>query len=238
MARKGKSRHLKRISAPSILPVKKKGSVWLKKPLPGMHRKEEAIPLGVLLRDVLGVAETMKEAKKLLKSGEVLVDGKQVREEGFGVGVMDVVSIPKLGKNYRVLLVKDKLRFFEIPQEEAGIKLCKIVDKKIVGNSRIQLNLHDGRNYVIEKEEDQFKTGDTLRMGIPGQKLEGFLKLEKGARCYIAKGRHAGEIAVLDDILERAGSKESDARLHKENGSEIITLKSYLFVVDSKFQIP
>jgi small subunit ribosomal protein S4e len=236
MARKGKARHLKKIAVPRAWAVARKSKgVFAKKPLPGKHSLKESIPVGILLRDILKIAETMVQAKKLLRDQEVLVDGVPVKMEGVAVGLMDIVSVPKLKKNYRMLFVGKHLVPVEIGEEETRVKLCKIVGKTIVGKDRIQLNFHDGRSYLIEREEDVFKTGDTIKLAVPKQELKGFLKLEKGATCYIWKGRHAGEIGLLEEIMERAGSKESDARL-KSREKELITLKSYLFVVDKEFK--
>jgi small subunit ribosomal protein S4e len=89
---------------------------------------------------------------------------------------------------------------------------------------------------LIEKEEDRFKVGDTILVSVPNQEMKGFLKMEKGAPCLVFKGRHSGELAVLEEILSREGSKPADARLTTE-GKELITLKNYLFVVDKDFKV-
>ncbi len=235
MAGHGKSRHLKRLVAPRAASVSRKEFTWVKKPLAGGHEKTEAVALGVLLRDVLGVAEDMASAKKLAKEGMVLVDGEPARELARPVGFMDAVSIPRAGKHYRLLLTKGVLRPFEITEEEARAKLCKITDKKMVRKGRIQLCLHDGRSYLIEREEDVFRAGDTLKLRVPEQKANGFLKLEKGALCYVTHGKHSGEVGVLEKLFERAGSRAAEARLDA-GGKKIITLKDYVFVVDKGFR--
>ena len=216
------------------MPVERKSHLWIQKAIPGKHKKGEGIALGVLVREVLKLADSMREAKRLLNAGEILVDGLPAHESKSIVGLMDIISIPKIEKHYCILLLNGKLAVKEVSAAHAKWKIAKIINKKILGKSRIQLNLHDGRNYLIEKEEDRFSPGDSIKIAIPKQKLEGFFKLEKGALCYIAHGKHSGALAHLEKIEERAGSKESDAVL-KTAHEELITVKSYLFVVDKEF---
>lgn len=236
MAGHGKTRHLKRIAAPTTMPIARKTTTWVKKHSPGAHSKMQSMPAVIVLREVLKVAGDAREAKKILNAGALLVDGRPVREPGFPVGLMDIVSIPKMHANYLVIIRKGKLCLAPIPGEESKKKLCKIVNKTIVAGGRIQLNFHDGRNYLIEKEEDQFKVGDTAKIAVPTQKLDGFLKLEKGATCYIWKGKHSGKIGTLEKIIEFAYGTPSDAVLKDSDGKELITLKEYLFVVDKSFK--
>lgn len=217
------------------MPVARKTTTWLKKQSAGPHSNQESMPAVVVLRDVLKVAGDAREVKKILNSNLFLVDGKPVHEPGFPIGLMDLVALPKMKATYRVIISKGKLVLLPVTEDDGKQKLCKIVNKKIVRGGRIQLNLHDGRSYLIEKEEDQFKVGDTVKLTIPEQKLEGFLKLEKGATCYIWKGKHSGKVGKLEKIIEFPYGTPSDAVLKEENGNELITLKEYLFVVDKGF---
>ena len=236
MASHGKKRHLKRLAAPKSLPIPSKGSVYLIKAAAGRHSKEYAMPALILVRDLLKVANDRREAKRLFLNGEIFVDGVAVRDEKFPVGLMDVISVPKLSAFYRVVLSHGELAIVAIKQEETSTKLCKIVNKRLVKGARMQLCLHDGRTQIIEKEEDRFKVGDTVKLTIPKQQVAGFLKLEKNARCYVFKGRHSGEVSTLEEIKERAGSRASDAYL-KGDGKPIITRKDYLFVVPDEFKV-
>ncbi len=231
MASHGGSRHLKRMAASVALRIGRKKHRYLNKPDAGRHPSAVSMSLLVLLRDYLKLVRNRREAKKVLSAGDVLVDGTARKSEGFPIGLMDVVSIPKLKAAYRVSIVKGKLEPVVISDAEAKVKLCKVVGKKIVRGGKVQLAFHDGRTHVIEREEDQFSLGDTVKFAIPEQKLAGFLKLEKGSRCYIHSGRHAGTVGVLQELLERPGSASTEVKL-KAGITEIITRKSYLFVVD------
>ena len=220
-----------------LLPILRKSHKFLKKSSAGRHKSAESMPLLALLRDVLAVAASKREAKTILTAGDVLVDGVIRRDEGFPVGLMDIVALPKLGLNFRIAITGGKLSLQPISAAEAGVKLCKVVGKKLVSGGRIQLSFHDGRSHLTEKEEDRFSLGDTVKLGLPKQSIKGFLKLEKGAKCYVHAGKHAGETAVLDKILERAGSTSNEVRLKSADGREIVTRKDYVLVVDDSFTL-
>ncbi len=236
MANKGKSRHMKRLSMPKTYVVKRKGITWIAKPLPGKHTLENGYPFVSLLRDVLKIVNDKKEAKQLIKQKLIEVDGLVPKDLNTIVGLNDLVHLVAEKTFYRMSIVKGKLVAIQVKAEEAKAKYCKIVGKTFLKKGKIQLNLHDGRNYIITKEEDKFKLGDVLKLSLPKQKLEGVIKLEKGTKCYVAFGKHSGETGVLEEIIEHAGSKESDARLKTQDG-EVITLKNYLFPIDEAFKI-
>ena len=77
MAKRGGTRHLKRHAAPTSWKIRRKKFTWAIKPSPGPHPKERSIPLAVLLRDILGIAENAREAKKIVKAGKIAVTGGQ-----------------------------------------------------------------------------------------------------------------------------------------------------------------
>ncbi len=236
MANHGNKRHWKRLAKSKAVRVAKKSFVWIKKPLPGKHGKQESIALVLLLREILKVVRDAAEAKKILSQGQVFVDGVVVKKAGHGVGLMDIISIPKLGKFYQVFTKKGELMPVEITKEDAKHKSCRIVNKTLVKGNKVQLNLHDGRNILIEKEEDRFGVGDTVRISIPDQKIDQFIKLEKGAHCYIFKGKHSGNIGTLEEIMVQPGGVPSQAQL-AHDGKKLLTQKDYLFAVSKEFKI-
>ncbi|MFH1106733.1 MAG: 30S ribosomal protein S4e [Candidatus Micrarchaeota archaeon] len=236
MALHGNRRHLKKLAKSRVLALPAKGNVWIKKVQPGAHGKDESIALQLFLRDIIRVARTTREAKMVLNAGEVKVDGRTVRDAGYGVGVMDVVSIPKMEKNYQVFMIKGRLMPVEVSADDAKLKSCRIKDKTILTGGKVQLNLHDGRNILIEKEEDRFNVGDTVRVKLPEYKIESFIKLEKGVNCYAFKGKHAGAVGTLEELIELPGGIPTDARI-RHGDKEIVTHKDYLFAVAKEFHI-
>lgn len=235
MASHGSARHLKRQNLSVRTGLPRKGSLWVKKTSAGKHSARESMPLLLLLRDKLSLAETSRQAKKLLSAGDVLIDGFRASALDAPVGLMDLISISKLSKTWRLVVEKGKMQAKEVSGDKASkVKYCRIIGKTLVGKGKVQLNLHDSRNLIIEKEEDRFKVGDTILVSVPKQELKGFLKMEKGAECLVFKGRHAGKVGTLQEILDREGSKPADARLSSD-GKELVTLKDYLFVIDKDY---
>ncbi|MEW6328937.1 MAG: 30S ribosomal protein S4e [Candidatus Micrarchaeota archaeon] len=228
MAKKGGSAHLKRISVPRFMFIRRKEAVWLAKPSPGAHRLRDSVPLLVVVRDLLKLADDSREARKVIKTGEVLVDAKRTRNERAPVGLMDVLSVPKMKKYFRVLLDnKERVKLAEIKEEQAKFKIGKILAKRTAPGGKIQISLHDGRSVLAT---DLHKVGDSVKLAVPEQKIEAAYKLEPGARCLITRGKHAGELAVVDEIFPGSEAREAEAKLHTDAGS-FITVKKYLFVV-------
>ena len=62
----GSSHHLKRLAMPRSWPLPRKTSVWVQKPDPCGHSIEKCMPMGIILRDIIGVAHNRREAKKIL----------------------------------------------------------------------------------------------------------------------------------------------------------------------------
>ena len=232
MSKKGGSKHYVRMRADKQLGIVSRKKVkWLLAPAPGTHKKSESISAGVLLRDVLGRVQNAAEAKRILNSGNLLVDGKKVHDIKFPVGIMDVVSEPAEKKYYRMSLDGGKLVPKEVKGEASSRKYLKVTGKHTINGGKIQLAFHDGRTYLGDKN---VKTGDTCVFALPEFKLAAHLKFAPGCRCLVTHGKHTGEIAELAKVIERPGSHESEVLL-KGTAGEFVTLAKYLFVVDEKF---
>ncbi|MDD5181550.1 MAG: 30S ribosomal protein S4e [Candidatus Nanoarchaeia archaeon] len=222
--------HMKRIAAPKKYHILRKKSVYLLKTMPGAHKAENSLPIAVLLRDMMKLVDSSREAKRILNDNKVLVDQKVRKELRLPVGLMDVISITPLNENFRILFGMDgRIKLIRIPHENAKFKLCKILDKTKISNGRLQLNLHDGRNIITE--DSSMKTGDTLKISLPDQKVLKHIALEKGVKVMITDGKHIGEIAVLDEFKPQPGSKQDRVILTAENGDKFETLKNYIFVI-------
>jgi small subunit ribosomal protein S4e len=153
---------------------------------------------------LLGKTKTTKESKYLIKNKGVMVNGKLVFDEKFPVGFLDVVAFPELGESYRLLVNKENVLFLlKIRGEEAQLKLSKVLDKKILSKDTIQLNCSDGRNFLFKASDATLKDiqiSDSLLYTLEGQKIKQHIKLEKGAMVYLYKGKHTGNVVIVDDF--------------------------------------
>lgn len=211
--------------------VERKAVKWLLSPSPGPHRKFEGVSAGVFLRDVIRRAGTIHEAKKILHTGGFLVDGKKITGIKFPIGLMDIVSEPSMKKTYRMSLSGPNLVQKEVSGAAASRKYLRVAKKHTVKGGKTNITFHDGRNYL---GDNQIKTGDTCIFSVPAFKMEKHLKLAPGARCLVVDGKHRGEVAKLEKIIERPGSHEAEALLSGPQG-EFVTIVKYLFVVDEEF---
>jgi small subunit ribosomal protein S4e len=141
---------------------------------------------------------------------------------------MDVVSIPKLNKHFRIVSYSKGLKLVEIPEKEAKLKLLKIRDKKIVKGARIQLNFHDGKNLFVEK--DVYKTGDSLLVELPSLKILEHFKLEKGSLGLILKGKNAGKLARVVEVI-KPRTQEPRKVVCEAESKKMEVVFDYFFVV-------
>jgi len=232
MSKKGGSNHYVRMRAQKRLGVVSRKKIkWLLAPMPGTHKKSESVSAGVLLRDVLSHVSNLHEAKRVLRTGNLLVDGKKVHEPKFPIGIMDIISEPAEKKFYRMVLSGERLTPKEVSGETAARKYLKVTGKTITKGKKLQISFHDGRTYLGDKN---ISTGDTCVFSVPEFKLLSHIKFAPGASCLVTQGKHIGDIAKLEKIIERPGSHETEAQLSGTSGN-FVTLVKYLFVVDEKY---
>lgn len=223
------SNQMKRLAAPRSWPLKRKINVWVTKQSPGAHPIEKSMPAVLVMRDLLGICDTSKEAKRIIGNREIMVDGKPLRSPKAPIGLMDVVSIPKMKKDFRMLLTdKGKFTLVPITADEAKWKLCRIEDKTTIRGGKVQLNLHDGRNIVLDK--DQYKTGDVLKVEFDGQKVKESFPLAEGALIMVIEGNKSGQTSTIASTVEVRGPTPNIVRF--TNGGE--TVKGNVFVIGTK----
>jgi len=250
--------HLKRLTSPKTWTINRKTKRrFIIKPASGPHTQNTSLPLGIIIRDFLKYTSTLRETKKLLNNKQILIDGKRRKNPRLPVGLFDVLSFSDLKETFRVLLdKKGRLILKKINSQENNLKPCKIIGKKTL-SKKLQLNLHDGRNVLVDKK---FKgnVGDTALISLPDQKIlssEGkklskkglenlkdsqkgleklktsqikeIFELKKDAFVFLTKGKRAGDSGLLQEIKENLVTYQKD-------GKNIETLKKYIFVLGNK----
>ncbi|KYK26438.1 30S ribosomal protein S4e [Thermoplasmatales archaeon SG8-52-1] len=222
------SKHLKRLNAPRTLNIHRKEKMWTIKSSPGPHPLEKSIPLGLIARDYLNLVDTLSETKIVLSNGEILVDNVIRKNHKFSCGFMDIISVPKIKKDFRILFNnRGKLTLVPIDSKDASWKLYRIENKTIVKGKNIQLNLHDGRNQIVKK--DEYKTGDVLKISLKDKKIDESYKFEKGTVSMIIGGSHIGEIANIEDIEIIPSSKPNLVKM--KGKTNFLTIQDYVFPI-------
>lgn len=192
-------RWLERLAAPAWWPIERKAKKFVTAPA-GPHSKAVSIPLALVIRDVLGLAATAKEARHIIKKAKVLVDGRPQRDVKYGIGPMDIVEVSGVGA-WRIVPGR-RLKFVTTAGPDSKLKLCRIIRKVNVRGGKLQFGLHDGRALLTTA---RWAVGDSLLLELPGQKVVGHLKFEPGVSVLVTKGGRAGAIAQLESVERQLG---------------------------------
>lgn len=185
--------HIKKTQMPTSWPVPRKGKGKRFVAVPS-HATSKGISILFLLRDVLKIVKTRKEARYMTLNGMVQVNNQVRKNENFPVQVFGVLNLEKAKKNYRLEIVNKKFSLVEISEEEAGVKIAKIMGKKILSGNKIQMNLDDGQNFLTTMK---FSVGDSVVLDTKKNKITKVLSLKEGAKVEIIKGKHAGKRGEL-----------------------------------------
>jgi small subunit ribosomal protein S4e len=222
------TRRLKRRAAPKTWPIPRKGNKWVQRPSPGPHAQDRSIPLAIVLRDLLHLVASAREARIVVRSGAVRIDGKVAKELDRGIGLMDTISLgAPLDTHYRVVHDRHgRLVLLAIPSTEANLKIGRVRFKHAVPEGKVEVTLHDGRNLLVAPSSP-YRVGDSLKLEVPAQKVVDHLKLAPGALAYVAGGSHVGQLARVDRIEVRNSSQPN--LVHFKEGFS--TIKEYVFVV-------
>jgi|TARA_B110000967_G_C18798017_1_gene516862 small subunit ribosomal protein S4e len=153
------------------------------------------MPISLVIRDVLGYARSTREVRHILHNGNALIDGRVCKDVRRGVGLMDVLTLGE--DNYRCILDHNgRLRYRTISPAEASWKVCRIESKSTIKGGKTQLNLHDGRNIVVD-DATEYSTGSSLKLSLPSQDILEHIKFDEGVRCYLIGGAHIGGFANM-----------------------------------------
>ena len=180
--------HLKRQSSPTNWPIERKGTTYIVK---SNFSFREGVPVLIVLRDMLKLAQNRSEVKRIIHSKQILINEKKVKEEKNSVLFLDTLSILPLKKSYRLeLSEKGKFYLNEIKESEASKKIAKIVNKKMLKGKKVQLNLSDGRNFISELK---CNINDSVEINLKDKKIEKCLHLKEKAKIGIFAGKHIGK---------------------------------------------
>jgi len=174
------SKKLKRQMAPLFWNISRKNKRFVITVRPGSHPKSYSIPTAVLLRDVLKIVNTLREAKSAIYGGKVLVDGIKRKSLHHSIGLMDVVELEGVPDIYRLVPQKGRiLKPIKINESEKTKKISKVSSKTSIKNAKTQIGFHDGRTVISDID---VKVGDSCLIEIPKQKILEVIKLEQGCQ--------------------------------------------------------
>jgi small subunit ribosomal protein S4e len=226
------SDHLKRLNAPDSWHIAKKTTKFITKTAPGPHNAN-AMPIAVWLRDHMGLARNLKEVKQILHQNDVIINGRPCRDAKVGIGIFDIISLPKINKFYRILRDKNGRHVsIEIDAEAAKTRLCKVKNKTIVSGGKVQLNMRDGANLLAD---NIYKTGDSIVLSLESGtrfKIVDHFPFAIGNMAMVIGGRHSGKVARIVDIVTMPGSVPNKIILEDETTkTRFDTITPYIYMV-------
>ena len=227
VGRKGEGKSLKREFAPREWKIQRKQKVWTIRNRPGPHSSDLSVPITFILRDYLGYAKNVREVKKILHEGLVLINGKPIKDYRYRVGVMDVIEIPRTEEYYRVVPnYKGNLNLHPISKEEKDKKLYKISDVTLLSGGKYQLNFHDGNNMVSEKKYDTYQS---VIVDLSKNEIVESIPLKEGSLVLILSGKNVSKIGKIVEIRD-FGMNPDAVTLESPKGT-FQTLKDYVIAI-------
>ena len=167
------------------------------------------------MRDLLKVAQNRKEAKKMIHLKNILINGKEVRDEKEGVLLFDIITLTQSKSNYRLTIIKnEKFNLEEIKEGEADTKVAKIIGKTMLKGKKVQLNLSDGRNFLSNME---CKVDDSVLINLKNKKIEKCLALKDNSEVIVFAGKHSGEKGKIEKINQEKKTAEINTGKEKIN---------------------
>ena len=194
------SKKLKRQMAPLFWGINRKNKRFAITVKPGSHSKNRSIPTAILLRDVLKMVTTLREAKSVIYNGKVNVDGIIRKSLHHSIGLMDVIELQGISDVYRLVPTHGHiLQPIKIDSSEKSKKIVKVTSKTTIRGKKTQLGFHDGRTIIAD---NNVNVGDSCLIQIPEQKILDVIKLEKDSLVIITKGVNTGQIGHINNINE------------------------------------
>jgi len=194
------SKKLKRQMAPLFWGINRKNKRFAITVKPGSHSKNRSIPTALLLRDVLKVVTTLREAKSVIYNGKVNVDGIIRKSLHHSIGLMDVIELQGISDIYRLVPTHGHiLQPIKIDSSEKSKKIVKVTSKTTTKGKKTQLGFHDGRTIITDINAN---INDTCLLQIPEQKILDVIKFEKNSQVIVTSGINAGRIGLINEVKQ------------------------------------
>jgi small subunit ribosomal protein S4e len=201
--------HIKRQGIPKIWGLPRKGTTFVVK------NNSKGVPILVVLRDYLGIAQNRREVKKAIHKKDLMVSNKLVADEKKPVELFDTITIIPSKKNYRLVLTENgKYTVEEIADKESKSKVSKIIGKKSITGKKTQVNLLDGRNYLSDVK---CNVNDSVIVDLEKNTISKVLPVKEKAEVLVIGGKHAGAKAKITKVIPEHKMAEVETKENKYN---------------------
>jgi len=201
--------HQTRQEASTLLPIRRKGTKYVARPLSHLN----SVPVVIAVRDMLGLAKTASEVRKMIKSKLLKLNGRPVRDYRDSIRIFNIFEA---GNSY-VLTLTEKRKFAFEKIKEKSTRLCKVANRRLASSDIFQLNMHDGTN-VLTKDKN-IKVNDSVYLDFDNN-IKKHIPLETGKEVFIFKGKYIGSKGKVKSIENQKAKIEinnNQAELNKSN---------------------
>src|SRR5262249_16918036 len=127
------------------------------------------------------------------------------------------------------------LSLLPINNDETGYKLCKITGKKTLSGEKIQVNLHDGRNLILDTktasaQEKGLEVGGELQIAVPSKRVMSYIPFQEGSIGLVTDGRNEGLYGRIASVSPGTESRPRIARL-ETTGESFETPTKYIIPI-------
>lgn len=186
-------KHQKRQTVPKNWPIPRKGTTFV------IKNNSKGIPILVVLRDMMNLAQNRKEVKQAIHKKDLMINNKLVNDEKKSLELFDILTIIPEKKSYKLILSnKGKYALEEVSEKETKNKISKVIGKKILSGRKTQLNLSDGKNYLSDLK---CNLNDSVSVNFEKNKIEKCLALKEKAEVLVIGGKHAGATGTIQKII-------------------------------------
>ena len=193
--------HQTRQEATTRLPITRKGTTYVARASSDL---KNSVPVVIAVRDILNLAKTKKEVKKMINQKKLKINGRDVIDHNESIALFNIFEA---GKNYVLKLSTTRKFFFEeIKDKDSKERLCKVIGKTILPGNKLQINLHDGTNIL---GDNKFSVGDSVYLDISG-KIKKHVSPEKGNQAFIISGKYEGQSGKISDVKDKKISIKLD----------------------------
>ena len=221
MANKGGRGYIKRLNAPKYFAIHRKENKYVIRQNPGRHTLQRSIALTLMMAKV-GAGTRRSEYEKVIKDGNVKVNGNVVKEPKYPVGLNDMVSVGS--ENYSINI--DSRGHMTANKADKATQVYKVIGKYKYRKNQMMLRLHDGRAVKAAKDAN---VNDSVVLA--GSSVSKVMKLDSGSKCEVIEGVHVGKSGTVSEI--RAGNmhKQKSVIVEPSNGQKFETLVKNIIVV-------
>lgn len=204
--------HLTRSQTGRHMPIPRKGTTYVAR---ASGYLDTGIPVVVAIRDVLKLAKTSREVKQLIHEGLLSINGRKVKDFKEAIKFFGIFEADK---KYKLTVLPTGRYSFEETKDD--FRVCKVIGKKMLKGKTIQINLHDGTNFL---SKEKVSIGDSVEIGLDG-KVKKIVHFEKGKNVFVISGNKMGVKGKIVEI------KDGKFTLKTEDGESELD-KSHAFVI-------